>query len=210
MASCHQPDSCLVGSPLALISLSLSVIPAAGAFSFPNPTLSQGSTHVPASQAHPCPGGHQGWEVAQGWADGPSATWPLFLQLEPTATAALASAGRPSSPCLWCWWASVPAASSPLSLWWLVSFEPRGVRAPGPGRVGEGCRAMLPALGPRQGPLFPGWDASRGLGLAFPDCGLGRGVGGTSRLLESSPVLGFTPAFVSPVKHVMKPWTTGE
>lgn len=65
---------------------------------------------------------------------------------------------------------------------------------------------------PRKGASAPPpqWG-HRGPGMAFPDCGLGRVVRGTFGLLESSPViLGFTPAFVSPVKHAPDTWAEGE
>lgn len=66
-----------------------------------------------------------GLEVLHRQVTGPGLV-ALFLQLEPTVNAALASAVRPLLPSLWCWLVSVPAASVPSLLWRLVSFGPRG------------------------------------------------------------------------------------
>lgn len=142
MAPGPQPGSCLVGSPLGLICLSLLLIPAAGASPVPTASPHQGPSLVPAGRTRLClatpriGGGPGGPPPAAG--DSQLAARVLSLQLEPIATAALASAERPSSPCSWCWWASAPAASSHSSSWWSVSFGARGAWAPGPGRC-EGC-----------------------------------------------------------------------
>lgn len=131
MAPCPQPDSCLAGSPLGLICLSLLLIPAEGASSCPphppplarDPPTSRWGRHTVSWWSLGL-GGSPGSPPPVGDRD-PLATRVLFLQLEPTASAALASPARPSSPCWRCWLASAPAASSPSSSWHSVSFEPR-------------------------------------------------------------------------------------
>ncbi|XP_019496441.1 PREDICTED: uncharacterized protein LOC109381813 isoform X3 [Hipposideros armiger] len=147
MAPCPQPDSCLGGSPLGLICLSLLLIPAAGASCPLNPTPSQDPS-LSRRAGHLVSWWPPGLGVALGvlYSQGdhsPLATWVLFLQLEPTANAALASAVRPSSPCLWCWLASAPAASLPSSSWRLVSFEPRVKHAPDTWTAGPSVISFL-------------------------------------------------------------------
>ncbi|XP_066111730.1 transmembrane protein 210 isoform X1 [Saccopteryx bilineata] len=66
MASCPRPDSCLAGSPLGLIYLSLSVIPAAGAFSCPYPHPQPGSFLCPSGPGTPMSWWPPGLEVALG------------------------------------------------------------------------------------------------------------------------------------------------
>lgn len=89
------------------------------------------------------------------------------------------------------------------------------IRAKGCVSPTAGGRAPLPALGPgprqERGLLPPGPDVT-GAGPGVPRLGWGRRGGrwGDSWAPGVRPVLGFTPAFVPPVRHAREPWTAGE
>lgn len=210
MAPCPQPDSCLLGSPLGLLCLSLLSIPAAGASSCPQ---APPPARAPPSSCWP-PGcgvasGAIRWQVTTDpWPCGPClCSWNL-LRVQPWP--------QPRGP-------HCPAGGAGGCQRQLL-LRPRhcgdgrhssqGVREPrGQGgwmRASE-LRCPSQALGlAGGGPSAPG-RGHQGLGNGVSQAGLGRGVRSTSGLLEATPTVpGLTSYLCSPVKHALDTWTAGE
>lgn len=199
MATWPQPDSCLLGSPLGLICLSL-LIPVAGASSCPSTTL---------TRAPPCSGGPsrpmpQSVATRVGWPggphradDGPWAPGACLCSWKPLRLQPGPQPGGPHRP-------SGGAGGHQCQLL-LCPGHRGGRRHPSQGVCaphgqGEGPPACPgPWVPPGEGLPAPGWDVT----------GLGEGRGGTWAP-GVQPVLGLTPAFVPPVRHALEPWTPGE